>query len=88
MNRAVDPDRLLVVQVRPDDPLDPQTEIVAISCRCLPVVDVTGHRAVAAEILFDPGNQQPAAAYLCAPDRLRRDILDPRRIVSMRPYRA
>ena len=86
--RAVDPDRLLVVRVRPADQHGPETEIVAISCRYLPAVDATGRRAVAAEILFDPGNQQPAAAYPCALDRLRRDILDPRRIENIRPYRA
>ena len=82
--QLVDPERLLVVAYR--DPVGSEHEVAAIGCRYVPAVDATGRRAVALEILFDPETPAPTAPYYRPAQELRELVLDPRRIVRIRPY--
>jgi hypothetical protein len=79
----VDPERLVVV--RYDDPAAGPAEVLAIACRYAPVVQEGGRR-IAIEVLWDPAEQAPHAPYYCPRERLARRLVEPARVLAVRPY--
>lgn len=83
VQQAVDPERLLVVELGAGAALQ---SYVAISCRYVPALDATGRRAVALEIVHDPRVPAPKASYFVPSQQLERLLVDPRRVARIRPY--
>lgn len=57
---------------------------VAFSCRYIPIELATGRRVLVVELLFDPFEQQPQAAY--GADGYEQIFVAPRALVRIRPY--
>ena len=62
-------------------------DVLAITCRYVPVAQPGGQRALAVEVLADPAQPQPTEPYYCPPERLRRILIAPKRIKKIRPFR-
>jgi len=52
----------------------------------VPVEDQDGHRVVALEVVYDGEGTWPKRAYYCPAYRLVREVLDPKHVLSVKPY--
>ena len=81
---TIDPQTL--VRVRYLDIGGAEHELVAVTCRYVPVTQTDGRRGIAFEVLWDPAEQTPPQPYWCPQGRLRRLLFPPARVRHVRPY--
>jgi hypothetical protein len=74
----VDPAKLMLVDVVSG--VDTRCHL-AMVCRFTVVRD-----RVAVEIVYDPEEQAPSAAYYCPRERMRRIVVAPKSVKRIRPY--
>jgi hypothetical protein len=82
VSQLVDPDKLLFVDLEGSDSL------AVVEVRYVPASDEAGSRRVAIEIAYDPQVPHPTAPYMCPIERLRRELVPPRRVLRIRPFRG
>ncbi|MBI4699724.1 MAG: hypothetical protein HY744_00930 [Deltaproteobacteria bacterium] len=81
---AVDPQRMLRVAFV--DGAGSELEVAAVTCAYVPAHSPAGDLRVALQIVWDPGNPNPAAPYYCPADRFERILLPPARVKRIGPY--
>lgn len=80
----IDTRRMLWVTVR--DPVGEQKIYAAVTLAYVPARRPNADPIVALELVWDPGNLNPSAAYYCPEERLKRLLLPPARVTQIRAY--
>lgn len=61
--------------------------VAAITCGYVVADNPDGSLAIALDVVYDPGNTHPTSTYLCPAERLVCEVLAPRRVLKVSPYR-